>query len=666
MKKILGIFFLFVAICAVAGIANPDFFGEQNIQNIIRWSSLFAIISVGVAFVIITGGIDLSIGSVIALTGVILALSLQTSYHPVDQFDLLEVDREANRLTVAGDGRALSPGDRIAYGDSAVLTVASVSYQPDAAPEDAGPAGATTITVEQTPPDNQPDAITRAAAIAEIEIDGDAGRITLDGEHPQLAAGDRLMVLRETFLPRRYRVASVDVADGRTAVTIRGSRSASGAIGATFQQRRQPMSIPAALALTLAVSAAIGLAHGLLITKLGLQPFVVTLCGLLLYRGVARWIADDQVVGFGSEYESLKFLASGETFSMGGLFIAIGATLLLLAGARLLARLRRGSEEGRGWDLLGLVAGAALIINFALPAGYQPWITLALLIAAVGAFLLRGLASAPRLTFLFAALFLFSPLIGYGAFASLDAAVAAGSSLTTAGITALGLLLTVAAAYPFIRDALRRLGARAQLLLVALAVALGLFLVSRIALGQFPVPIPFLILIGLGILAATLLNRTIYGRYLLALGRNEEAARYSGIHTDRMTILAYVICSLLAGVAGILFALDLNSVSPASHGAFYELYAIAAAVLGGCSLRGGEGSILGVIIGAAVTRVLYNAINLLGIATQLEPVMVGAVILLGVTADELVKRFAAARPATPPDESPALDATTSPTPESAT
>ena len=96
-------------------------------------------------------------------------------------------------------------------------------------------------------------------------------------------------------------------------------------------------------------------------------------------------------------------------------------------------------------------------------------------------------------------------------------------------------------------------------------------------------------------------------------------------------------------VGGILFALDINSVQPSGHGNFYELYAIAAAVLGGCSLRGGEGSILGVLIGAAVMRVLYNAINLLGIPSELEFAIIGIVILLGAITDELVKRIAARR-----------------------
>ena len=92
-----------------------------------------------------------------------------------------------------------------------------------------------------------------------------------------------------------------------------------------------------------------------------------------------------------------------------------------------------------------------------------------------------------------------------------------------------------------------------------------------------------------------------------------------------------------------LFAYELDSVQPAQTGEFYELYAIAAAVLGGCSLRGGQGAIFGVIIAAAVIRLLRNSINLVGISTHLEFAIIGLVILGGVTADELIKRFVAKR-----------------------
>ncbi|MEZ0388428.1 MAG: ABC transporter permease [Verrucomicrobium sp.] len=319
MKKILGISLLLLAVCVFTALVNPNFLIPYNAGNLTNWISLYAIISVGVLFVIITGGIDLSIGSVIGLVGTLLPWLLVT----------------------------------------------------------------------------------------------------------------------------------------------RG------------------WSVPAALVASAGLSGVIGLFHGLLITKLKLQPFVVTLCGLLIYRGLARWLTHDDTPGFGSSYDGLRWFATGR-----------------------------------------------ISIPFA---------------------------------------------------------------------------------------------------------------------GGYVVPVSLFILLGIAVVAAIFLNKTVWGRHLLALGRNEEAARYSGIRTDRLVILAYVICSVLAGVGGILFALDINTVQPASHGNFYELYAIAAAVLGGCSLRGGEGSILGVIVGAALIRVLINAINVLGIATQLEYVILGVVILMGVIADEMFRRTGKAR-----------------------
>ena len=101
----------------------------------------------------------------------------------------------------------------------------------------------------------------------------------------------------------------------------------------------------------------------------------------------------------------------------------------------------------------------------------------------------------------------------------------------------------------------------------------------------------------------------------------------------KVTIAAYVICGALAGLAAVYFAMYTKSVQPSSHANFYELYAIAAAVLGGCSLRGGEGSIIGVILGAMLLQVLKNLVNLLGIPSSLDFAVTGSVILLGVLAD---------------------------------
>ncbi len=232
------------------------------------------------------------------------------------------------------------------------------------------------------------------------------------------------------------------------------------------------------------LSLCVGLGHGLLITRLKLQPFVVTLCGLMIYRGIARWIVSDKTMGYGNE-------------AFSGLKVMVG-NMSQLPG-------------------------------------------------------LSGVSWAKH------------------------------------------------------------------------------------------VPVAFLILIVLGLVASVFLNKTIYGRYLLALGRNEQAARFSGINTSLMIVLAYVICSVITGFGGLLFALDYGSIQPDSFGNFYELYAIAAAVLGGCSLRGGEGSIFGIILGAALMRLLMNSISMLGIDDQLEPAVIGIVILIGVVVDEIVKRVAARR-----------------------
>jgi ribose transport system permease protein len=241
-------------------------------------------------------------------------------------------------------------------------------------------------------------------------------------------------------------------------------------------QMEQPLWL--ALLLALVISLLIGLAHGLLITKMKLQPFVVTLCGLLIYRGITRGFTNDQTAGFHGELKGLRWLANGE--------IPITDT--------------------------------------------------------------------------------------------------------------------------------------------------------------FGLPVPCLILALVALVAGIFLNRTIYGRYLLALGNNEEAARFSGINTDRMTVLAYVICSFLAGLGGLLFVLDTNSAQPVDFGNFYELFAIAAAVLGGCSLRGGSGTIIGVIIGTALIQLLRNMITLVDeIPQNIEFAVIGAVILAGVIADEVAKRFIAKR-----------------------
>ncbi|MFO1060941.1 MAG: ABC transporter permease [Dongiaceae bacterium] len=153
------------------------------------------------------------------------------------------------------------------------------------------------------------------------------------------------------------------------------------------------------------------------------------------------------------------------------------------------------------------------------------------------------------------------------------------------------------------------------------------------------VPHSFILFILTAIVMGVVLHRSVFGRYLFAVGKNEEAARYSGIRSPRIIAAAYVICGGLAGLSSIYIAMYTRSISPASHGNFYELYAIAAAVLGGCSLRGGEGSVLGIVLGAILLQMLQNLVNLLGIPSSLNFAVMGTVILLGVLADQQLVRY---------------------------
>src|SRR5262249_1088430 len=141
------------------------------------------------------------------------------------------------------------------------------------------------------------------------------------------------------------------------------------------------------------------------------------------------------------------------------------------------------------------------------------------------------------------------------------------------------------------------------------------------------------------VIAGVVLHRSVLGRYLFAIGKNEEAARHSGIGTVRITITAYVICCALAAVDAIFLAMYTRSISPAVHGNFYDLYAIAAAGLGGFSLRGGEGSIVGVVLGTVLLQILQNLVNLLGIPSSLNFAVMGSVILIGVLADQQLSRY---------------------------
>ena len=167
--------------------------------------------------------------------------------------------------------------------------------------------------------------------------------------------------------------------------------------------------------------------------------------------------------------------------------------------------------------------------------------------------------------------------------------------------------------------------------------AKGFESLKSLAIGTpFGIPAPLIMFIVLSVILWVVLHRSIYGRHLFAVGKNEEAARFAGINTGRVIGTAYVIAGALAGIGSVMFAFYANSIAPSSHGNFYELYGIAAAVLGGFSLRGGEGSVVGVLLGTALLQVLKNLVNLLGIPSSLDFAVMGGVILIGTLADALV------------------------------
>jgi len=260
-----------------------------------------------------------------------------------------------------------------------------------------------------------------------------------------------------------------------------------GIVAAQLLGRGEGLSPVLVIPLCLLMAGGIGAAHGVMVTRFRMQPFVVTLCGLFVYRGIARFIAGGITQGFGNTYEGLRWFGKG--------------TLHDLLGAE--------RFEGVLGQILDLTAAPMLVM-----------------------------------------------------------------------------------------------------LLIAAAVAAYLHFAAQ-------------------------------GRHLFALGSNEEAARFSGIRTVRIKITAYVVCSLLTGLAGLLFAFKINSLSPANFGNFYELYAIAGAVLGGCSLRGGSGNVLGIVLGAALIMLLANLVNILRIPSELEYVVIGGAILTGILVDELLTRRSA-------------------------
>jgi ribose transport system permease protein len=156
--------------------------------------------------------------------------------------------------------------------------------------------------------------------------------------------------------------------------------------------------------------------------------------------------------------------------------------------------------------------------------------------------------------------------------------------------------------------------------------------------GWLGIPVAIYVLIAVLVPLGWYLHYTVPGRYLYAIGSNLEAAKFSGVRVNGLRIFSYVLCAVLATVAAFLEASSVGSMTPSTAGMAYEMYGITAAVLGGCTLRGGEGSLLGVVTGAAILRVIRSTVIFLNISTYWTYSVTGLVLLAAVIADALLRR----------------------------
>jgi D-xylose transport system permease protein len=152
--------------------------------------------------------------------------------------------------------------------------------------------------------------------------------------------------------------------------------------------------------------------------------------------------------------------------------------------------------------------------------------------------------------------------------------------------------------------------------------------------------VPWVVLVVLVVLVAWsfLLGRTRFGRYVYAIGGNAEAARRAGINLSRIRVLAFTLCGLTAGIMGIIYASLLGSVSANVPGGQNVLYAVAAAVIGGVTLFGGRGKMLGAVLGGLIVAVIYNGLQLLGLGAAAQNMWTAAVLLAAVTVDTVARR----------------------------
>jgi ribose transport system permease protein len=229
---------------------------------------------------------------------------------------------------------------------------------------------------------------------------------------------------------------------------------------------------------------------------------------------------------------------------------------------------------------------------------------------------------------------------------------ASGTSMLLCGLAAIavcgllglanGLAVTVFAVQPFIATLAMMLVASGLAFILAEGQSIYELPESAVWLGRGAdlagIPNAVVLMLLLYAWAHVLMTRTREGRYIYAVGGNAEAARLAGVPVPRVLLLVYTLCGALAGLGGVVMASQLKSGTP-TYGVMYELYVVAAVVVGGTSLSGGEGKVLGTLIGALIIAVIQNGMNLTGVESYTQKVVLGAVILAAVLIDRMRRRL---------------------------
>jgi D-xylose transport system permease protein len=229
-----------------------------------------------------------------------------------------------------------------------------------------------------------------------------------------------------------------------------------------------------------------------------------------------------------------------------------------------------------------------------------------------------------------------------------------GNLSPTLGWIGLIVIVLLSTAFLITRDRRRRSHGlvapplSVTLLKIGVMAAIGVVLVlvlnvnrSRGALPLRGVPWVVPIVLALLVVTSVLLGRTKFGRYMYAIGGNAEAARRAGVNLSRIRVLAFVCGGVMAGVTGILYASNLGSISTGFEGGEYVLYSVAGAVIGGVSLFGGRGRMLGAVLGGFVVAVIYNGVDLLGLGAAAQYIWTAIVLLAAVTLDAVARRGSA-------------------------